>query len=165
MAKVRIDPPKLSAQQIALYWSHVDKSPGQGPKGECWEWQSTKIQTGYGKVTIRRRQHTAHRISFFIAKGYWPSLHVCHTCDNPPCVNPDHLFEGTPHDNRQDSIAKGRTTLGTRNGMAKLTPAQVLQIRAIGAQHTCTHQSIADRFGVSQTLVSMIIRRACWKHI
>lgn len=165
MAKVRIDPPQLTSQEIKRFWSYVNKSHGQGPKGTCWEWQRGRIQTGYGHFRARGRRCTTHRLAFLLTKDYWPGLHVCHSCDNPPCCNPDHLFEGTPHDNRQDAMAKGRTTLGERDGMSKLTDDQVREIRSICATGGRFQHSIAKQFGVTQTVISQIARRKIWKHI
>lgn len=92
-----------------------------------------------------------------------PRLQVLHHCDNPPCVNPAHLFLGTNADNVADKLRKGRLpdTRGERNANAHLTAALVQQIRdATGSQ-----QAIGARFGVSQSLVSQIKRRVAWAHV
>lgn len=86
---------------------------------------------------------------------------VCHTCDTPACVNPNHLFVGVPLDNVRDMIAKDRNSRGERNMRAKLTPAEVRAIRtASGLQ-----REIAARFGITQGCVSSIKSRSKWKHL
>ena len=89
---------------LTRFWNKVDKS------GACWEWTASKDKDGYGLFHFNRKQVRAHRFAFGldnIPKG----MAVCHTCDNPGCVNPDHLFLGTNLDNTQDMISKGRNTL------------------------------------------------------
>lgn len=91
------------------FWSYVEK----GNKDECWEWWGTRDRMGYGiiweRIGVRKKLlRRAHRVSWRIFKGYDSDRHVLHTCDNPPCVNPNHLFEGYSRDNTNDMIRKGR---------------------------------------------------------
>lgn len=86
---------------------------GAGPKRECWEWQGTRLPSGYGRIGIAGKGQgvtdLTHRVAYRIANGEIPpGMEVCHTCDNPPCCNPDHLFLGTHADNMRDMSAKGR---------------------------------------------------------
>ncbi len=87
-------------------WARVKKSD------TCWEWQGYRDKDGYGKVRFNGRDHPAHRISWMLHIGRMAAQCVLHRCDNPPCVNPKHLFEGTRQDNNRDMFAKGRANCG-----------------------------------------------------
>ena len=111
--------PKISIEH--RFWNHVDKNgpiPAHCPHlGPCWIWTGAVDKDGYGRPSVERtRRVRAPRISWAwahgeIPKGKW----VLHRCDNPPCVNPDHLFLGTAKDNAQDALAKGRNYVGSKN--------------------------------------------------
>lgn len=115
------------------FWPKVDK---RGPD-ECWPWLASVTSNGYGKILVNGRLEPAPRVSFVLAHGEIPAgLWVLHRCDNPPCVNPAHLFVGTRSDNVRDMYAKGRDRSpmplglhGEKHPMAKHSDATVLAIR------------------------------------
>lgn len=146
----------IVARSTERFWSSVDRT------NECWMWTGPVCKDGYGKFTIRRRTIRAHRYAFEVTYGTVPtgSL-VLHLCDVPGCVNPSHLYIGSPADNMADKVARGRCPRGASHGMAKLNEAQVLTIRAaVGAGH-----EIAKLFGVDRVTVNNIRSRRTWKHI
>lgn len=129
-------------------------------KTGCLEWQGARSRKGYGEIGDGK-YHQAHRAAYALAFGEFElCLHVLHRCDNPCCINPEHLFLGTNYDNVLDRMAKGRSS-GARRGHnpnAKLTEAQVREIRA----DRRTQKLIARAYGISQSTVSSIKRGATW---
>ena len=90
-------------KDIARFWMKVKKTNG------CWEWQGALHPGGYGRFSIKQKMYRAHRISYWLENlNFASDLFICHKCDNPKCVNPDHLFSGSPKENTQDMIKKGR---------------------------------------------------------
>jgi hypothetical protein len=133
-------------------------------ESKCWNWTAAKDKDGYGQIRIDGKSERAHRVSYELFYGTDPA-HLCvlHNCDNPACINPDHLFLGTHSDNMADRGAKGRQARpnGTTNGRSKLTEAEVLDIRA----STDTGSSLATKYNVTRQLISLIKLRKTWKHI
>lgn len=138
-------------------WDEVVRRPELGP---CWEWRGTRFKNGYGRITLAdRRTNVAHRVALELAVGILPAdMEACHRCDNPPCVNPAHLFAGTARDNAADMIAKRRDLRGERSPYAKLTFADATAIREAYARGGVSQQAIADRYDVKQPAISRIIR-------
>ena len=120
-------------------------------------------------MKINKRNVRASRISWELHRGPVPEgLWLLHHCDNPPCVNPDHLFLGTPADNSADRDRKGRRnpligSAGEDHPRARLTEEQVRAIRAEYDAEGTTHQKLADRYGVSRTTITMILTGVNWK--
>jgi hypothetical protein len=131
------------------------------PSG-CHEWTGSLLKGGgYGQFHLDGKTAYAHIVAYTLDKGPTNGNYVLHSCDNRKCVNPDHLFLGTFDDNMADMVNKGRQAHGVKNPHAKLRVEQVLKIRAsIG-----THRAIADHFGVSQALVTMIRNKQIWKYV
>lgn len=137
----------------------------------CWSWSGARDADGYGIVSMQKhRVARAPRVSWEIHKGPIPSgIFVLHRCDNPPCTNPLHLFLGTPKDNMQDAVRKGRNRIthhkGEKHGRAKVTTEQVIEIRRRYAAGDVSQTTLAAEFGITQSACSLIILRKKWKHI
>lgn len=129
----------------------------------CWEWTASKMGNGYGKMYFNQGWTGAHRASYTLHKGLIPiGFCVLHRCDNPPCVNPEHLFLGTQLDNIADMNRKGRQytrpLFGEANPNARLTNALVMEIVELGrAGHS--NPKIASQFGVTGVRISQLLRR------
>lgn len=153
------------------FWSKVDKVSSRVKyKGtRCWVWTACKHERGYGLFRIKSKKEYAHRISYEMAYGpITDSLYVCHHCDNPPCVNSEHLFLGTQKDNMKDASNKKRVigskcsmNKGSENNQAKLTETQVVSI----IKDTRIHRKIAKDYKVNRSTISFIKRGDTWKHI
>lgn len=132
----------------------------------CWEWKGFRLKTGYGKFSYKRKSYLAHRISWYLFNGPIPDyLCVCHKCDNPPCINPEHLFLGTQVDNIQDMIKKNRRDFKGENApYRKLSSNQVLKIREL-IQNGVKQKEICRIFDITQGHVASIKYRRCWKEL
>src|SRR3972149_12256458 len=158
----------ISEKHKEKFWSYIRKSPSD----ECWEWVGAKTPLGYGHLSIKRKKVYAHRIAFFLANGYLPAgLCVLHKCDNPGCVNPNHLWLGTYKDNTHDMFEKGR---GNRTGKLvrkpfrgqakKLTLEQAREIRAAYIPNRNV-SDLAKKYGVSKSLICRIAKGKTWKEV
>lgn len=160
---------------VSYFESKIDKTHESG----CWIWTMKKNSCGYGTSTVAKRfgySIGAHRASYELYIGEIPEgAYVCHKCDNPACVNPDHLFIGTPVENTQDAIRKGRNSHGESHRLAvskgalkgeenknsKLKEEDVLKIRSDNRPL----QEIADEYGITYKHTSQIRLGKLWKHI
>lgn len=143
-------------QTILSFWKKVTVTDG------CWLWTGSTNGSGYGEIRSKEigGKRYAHRFSWELEFGPIPKGgEVCHSCDQPSCVNPEHLFLGSHHDNMLDAKAKNRMPAGERNGQAKLTIDQVREIRSTTG---LTAESIARKFNVSRSLISLILRGDRW---
>lgn len=147
------------------FWEKVRKTR------RCWLWTGTKNNMGYGTfMRVSPKKELAHRVAWYIAHGELPgAARVLHTCDNPACVRPDHLFLGTMRDNSQDMLAKGRNKYvahpGEANGQAKLTEGQVREMREKYAAGGVTQAQLAKEYEISQALAHFVVTRKAWKHV
>jgi len=141
-------------------WTVVQRRDGMTP---CWEWAGGKTLGGYGQLSIGARKKLASRVAFRVWVGEIPPGHdVCHRCDNPPCMNPEHLFSGTHQENFADGSREGRLATGKRNGATKLTREQVEQIRSEYARGGISQATLASRYGVATPTVGHIVRYLTW---
>lgn len=160
--------PFLELDEIQRFRSKIDKS------GECWLWQGGRDKDGYGSFKLRGRTYRAARIAFRLNFGDPRNYEVCHSCDNPPCVNPEHLFLGTSGDNQRDKWAKGRQNeafnlpenkaRGSRVNTSKLSEAQAVEIISrLRAGEGLT--AIGKLYGVTKQSVRAIKVGTNWKHL
>ena len=134
----------------------------------CWEYTGPSGGNGYGQVTLHSASGSvlnklqAHRVIYELLIGPIPSgNYVCHTCDNPKCINPDHLFLGTPSENMVDKVAKGRHPKPS----AKVTQEQVVEIRRLHSQEKLSIATLATQFSVSDQCICKIISRKTWRDV
>ena len=135
---------------------------------DCWEWTGGTFHSGYGMVRFKGKIWRVHRLIWTLKEGPIPGgKEICHTCDNPACFKPEHLFQGTHMENMRDALKKKRLKppQGEASGNAKLTNAKVRSIRAMYSKRLGTHKQLAKRFGVSPTLICYVTTRKIWKHI
>lgn len=143
------------AQRVDAFWAKVDQS------GECWEWTAARNRSGYGRCGWHGHPMLAHRWAYELTYGQIPAGRlVCHRCDNPPCVRPDHLFLGSPRDNAADAVAKNRLPAGERSPRAKLSNESVREIRSL--QGRLPQKEVAARFGVHKSIIYGIWKGRRW---
>lgn len=160
------------AKHLHIETEHLDdllerlsKRSHINPETGCIEWTGALMHQGYGHINWRGKVHRTHRLSYAAVNGDIPEgMFVCHKCDNPKCMNPEHLFLGTRSDNLADMVQKKRSTIGERNPMSKVNAATVQAIRIWG-QTGMFHKKIAEKFGITREAVGLILRGERWKYV
>jgi hypothetical protein len=150
-------------------WAKTEK---RGPD-ECWPWRGYRDGQGYGALWDRGRMARTHRVSYQVNKGPIPDgMCVCHSCDNPSCVNPNHLWLGTQLDNQRDMHAKGRgryrsnlpAGFATR-GNAKITEEVVRTLRSLGLKKQGDYRPYAEKYGVAVATIRDVVVGRTWRHL
>ncbi len=128
----------------------------------CKEWNGCRFLQGYGVVRMNGKNNKAHRVSLeiYLGRPIHDNMFVLHSCNNPPCCNPDHLREGTHQENMNDKLDSGRQPRGEQNGKAKLTLKQVEEIR--NNVNNLTQYQLADLYGVKRPCIAKIQRGKIW---
>lgn len=145
--------------------ARFDRLVAKQPKG-CWIWTGDINHNGYGRLQYNYERKMAHRVSLELHLGHAlpADQMVCHKCDNPRCVNPEHLFVGDQTDNMGDCAAKMRHAYGEQVPNATLRAKDVKEMRRLYASGKCTQQELADRYGVSRGHVGLIVQRKRWPY-
>jgi len=154
------------------FWSKVKVGKVKvGDVNECWEWMASKDRKGYGELNVEGKTTKAHRISFSLILEDPKDKQVCHTCDNPSCVNPNHLFLGTNEDNHKDKVAKGRQARGPGHGLSaekhpnsKLSNQQVKEIRQ-KLLNGISGVSLAKEYSVTKTTITYIKKNKTYRNV
>jgi hypothetical protein len=153
------------AAESTIYVGIIEDNSMPEPNSGCWLWTGAINGGGYGALRIGNKQWHAHRLSYVMAHGEPPALQpvIRHLCNNPSCVNPDHLAAGTTLDNAQDRVAAGTQVRGSQQHNAKLTEAWIPEIIA---QHRAgaTERGLARQYGVSQRTITFVLQGVTWKH-
>lgn len=150
----------MTIQERFQKWVKPDQSG-------CHVWTASCTRDGYGKIMIARKEKKAHRVAYEQVHGPIPEgFSVLHRCDNPPCVNPAHLFLGTQLDNVRDMHSKGRDrkARGESQHCAVLTADQIREIRNRCAAGEL-QKDLAPEFGVGRGQIGYIVRRESWRHV
>lgn len=134
----------------ADFWAQTDRQAGG-----CWIWTGF-TKNGYGRVGFANKRWRAHRLAWVLTHGpIQDGMLVCHSCDRPACINPEHLFLGTPKDNMDDMNAKGRGRFP--GAPLKISDQQVSEIKTLYAAGGVTQRALASEFNIDQSYVSLIV--------
>jgi hypothetical protein len=156
---------KIERKDRAKYKARFEAKFCHGRRDRCWPWLGATFQDGYGQFWIAPKLARAHRISYLIFKGLIPKgKYVLHSCDNPICVNPHHLFLGTHDSNMEDCRKKGRMAKGEQNGRAVLTQQSIIQIFELQEKGWGCYK-LARKFRVSHMAIRSVLLGITWKHV
>lgn len=163
--KLCVNPDHLMNGDESRFWGKVQKLSEEN--GGCWVWIAGQDKDMYGKFKIKGLDIRAHVYSWalFTGRPVPKGLQVCHKCDHPYCVNPDHLFLGTTQCNTQDRDLKGRQSKGEKHPCAKLTIENVKHIRQLYRTNWYSQSKLAAMFEVSVSVIGAVVRRETWRHI
>ena len=155
---------RWTEKELIRWVKYANKSTGD----KCWEWTGirAKKRGGYGMFSFRGKNLRAHRVAYEHYRGAIPhGKWVLHSCDNPPCVNPQHLFLGDNGTNMRDAVAKGRHVppRGEKCPFTTLTNADVINIREL--RKTMSVRAIGKLYGIHNSNVSRIVNRKRWAHV
>ena len=183
ISNIPIDLTSTLPDVLEHFWTYVKQTQ------DCWLWEGGKHSATYGYFCLNAYHNAhkknlsilAHRFIYQALYGLLPQgICVCHHCDNPPCVRPSHLFAGTRHANNTDRAQKGRSGAniglamkryperrvhGERQHSAKLTAAQVQQIRTWYQEGIMSQRALARHFGLGKSAIVKVIRKQTWKHV
>ncbi len=158
----------MTRRPVDLTWAEAfELAPKIVTGSGCIEWQGYKSQYGYGIIQSKMYGSTgAHRVAYAIAHGpVPPDVHACHRCDNPPCVNPDHLFLGRDKENVADMIHKLRHCHGEDSSHHKLTEAEAIEILQRYTAGGIGRPQLGREYGVSASCIQALTERKTWKHL
>ncbi len=165
---------QITHEAIRFFWSKNNVGPLPDQKNvhyqgldKCWLWSGSLAPDGYGKVKIKDKHTSAHRLSWVIHNGEIPSgMQVLHKCDNRSCVNPNHLVLGTNAENTADRVRKGRSNPAKGNQLpqSKLDECKVRQIREM-SRVGMPQSKIAAYFDMCQQAIANVVSRKAWAHI
>lgn len=153
---------KPALAETARFWALADKPSWD----DCWRWNGEKRRRGYGKFYFQSKAWVASRLAYILYHGRHPSHLVCHRCDNPGCINPLHLFDGTTQDNAIDMVSKGRNVKvrGVSGKRSPLTEDSVREIKRLSATGI-NNAELGRRFGVHRSTIRVIVTGCYWKDI
>lgn len=146
------------------FWSRIDKTPGQGPNGDCWQWRAAAGKEIYAQVKIAKQRRVVHHVAWFLKFGQWPTLWILHSCDNPPCCNPQHLREGTAKDNANDRSIRNRGVKGESHPNAKYKETDIRH--AYNLLKTGLRTSVVAQItGIHRVTISSLRHGRAWKEV